>query len=160
MVSTGKTEFAQCDLFMIWTFQTSTWSTKEETTLCLHILLPTSPFPITLKPVAIFSQRREMDRGLEEMELYNLHQLKTWWKGRALPCSLPWFLLPALSTLTNFPALTSWPFCTCVRPAGPSREALGESLNHTGRRGNRKHCRRRGKANMGTWREGTGRLLQ
>lgn len=161
MVSTGKIEFAQCGLFMIWTsraFQMSTWSTKEETTLYLHSLVPTSPFPLTLKPVAIFHQRRERDTGLEEMELYNLHQLEIWWKGRALPRSLPSFLLPALSTLTNFPALTSWPFCSCVRPAGPSREALGERLNHTGRKGNRKHCRKRGWRCKATW--GHGERLQ
>ena len=49
---------------------------RKKPTLYLHSLVPTSPFPVTLKPVANFNQRRERDRGLEEMELHKLHQLE------------------------------------------------------------------------------------
>lgn len=61
------------------------------------------------------------------MELYKLHQLEAWWRRRGLLWSLPSFLLFGLSSLTNFHALSSWPRCTCVGPAGLSMEALGGS---------------------------------
>lgn len=99
---------------------------RKKSTLYLHSLVPASPFPVTLKPVANFSQRRERGGGLGETELYKLRQNEDWWR-RALLWSLPSFLLFGFSSLTNFHALTSWPFCRCAGPAGLRMEALGGS---------------------------------
>lgn len=132
---------------------------RKKSTLYLYNLVPTSPFPVTLKPVANFSRRREGGRGLEEMELYKLRQCEAW-RRRALLWSLPSFLLFLIFALWSlksnqfscFHFLATLQMC---RTSRPQHGDLGRESRTTLEGGETGGIAGRGdwrcKGNMGIW---------